>query len=492
MKLPAAGSRGLAVVVVSAACARETTDDPVATPAAASPDAEAGAPADPRPSLVLLTIDTLRADHLSCYGYYRRTSPFIDSLAAESLLFERCYSTIPHTTPSHASILTGVLPLEHGITANNHDERVDRPTARALVTTPLLRSYAQILRERGWATGGFVSATTAKRLTGLDAGFDAWSEPVGFARAGRETLAEAKRWIAGRAGRPFFLWIHLFDVHGSSRHRRMFVKGSRYTALFPEDPTVAAHLAKRGVTREFPRRGYDLRSPSVTMNARYDVLIRRTDDLVAELVATLQATGAWERTTFVLTSDHGEGLGEHDFVGHGLAWGEQLHVPLIVHVPGRSPARLPQVMSIVDILPTVVDLSPGLPRDELLAQATGASAVSDSFEERPVFSMASSERELALTTSRWKFVRRSDGDEALYDLREDPFELRDVKEDHEEIAASFAARLDASLAEQRSRRAVLGAGGVEPTLSPEEERRLLEDLKELGYAGDDAPDDGDR
>jgi len=481
MMLQVAGFRGFAAAAALAAgnCTQEAGGGArPPSPAATLPAAERPAAAPvPRPNLVLLTIDTLRADHLSCYGHFRKTSPFIDALAAESLLFERCYATIPHTTPSHASILTGVLPLEHGITQNTWLATSEQKRAAALVTTPQLQSYAQILKKHGWATGGFVSAATAARVTGLAAGFDAWSEPEADRRPGRETLDDAKAWLAGTADRPFFLWIHLFDVHGPHKKDDPW---EAYAADFPEDDAQREELARRGIKAAFEGRGGGQIRP-IRFNVRYDASIRFTDDLVAELVAALRATGAWERTTFVLTSDHGEGLGEHDAIGHELTWGEQLRVPLIVRAPGRAGERLPQVMSGIDVLPTAVHLTPGLPHEELHAQASGRSATADAFEELPVFSIAPREREFAVTLPRWKLVRRVEGGDALYDLADDPHELHDVKDEQPRIAAALAAQLEASLAEQERRRDWLRAGGVEPERSREAEQRHREMLRALGY-----------
>jgi len=475
------------LVLVAGAATPQSAPPPAPAPAKSeSPPASA-----PRTSLVLVTLDTLRADHLSCYGWFRKTSPFIDSLADESLLFERCYSVIPHTTPSHASILTGVTPLEHGITENSFRAPEDVKRSRALVTTPQLQTYAQIAKKHGYVTAAFVSSITTARVYGLDAGFDTWTQPEGEdemaeMRPGRETIADAKKWIATIDGRPFFLWEHLFDVHGRSRKGdERYADEHKYADDFPNDAALREELSKRGVPETMPgRHGNEVRPP--VQNSLYDARIRATDDLVAELVAALKRAGVWDTSAFVLTADHGEGLGEHDFLGHELTWNEQIRVPLIVHVPGRPPERLDQLVSGIDVLPTVVDLCPGLPRDELLAQCSGVRAASPSFEERPVFSVAAAEKEYSLTSRRWKLVRRADKSEQLYDLKEDPLELHDVKsanEQNQKTAAQLAALLDIKLAEQEKRRAYLKEGGIEPKLTPEEEERQRKALKSLGYGG---------
>ena len=480
------GTMRLALLLFAVAAPATAQDGPAAAP---SPKPESS----PKPSVVLLTIDTLRADHLSCYGYFRKTSPFVDSLASESLVFERCYATISHTTPSHASLLTSVLPLEHGITANSFRATSEVQRARALVTTEQLKSYAQILQSRGWSTGAFVAAATTRKVTGLSAGFDAWTEPADVSRIGSEVLADATKWLETLpppGERPFFLWVHFFDVHGPH------MQGGRYESEFPDDDALAEHLRERRVRKAIPGRKGSRARPSF-LNSLYDAAIRRTDDLVSELVATLKKTGRWEGTAFVLTSDHGEGLGEHGLIGHELAWGEQVRVPLLIRITGREPARIDTPVSGIDVLPTLLDLVPGLPREELLAQATGTSVVAERYEERPVFSMAAAEKQYALTTSRWKLLRTVGEGDALFDLQADPHELRDVGRAHPEIVAALATQLDLSLAEQEKRRTYLRRGGVEPTLTDEEERKLLESLKALGYVGegedeDESEEGGDR
>jgi arylsulfatase A-like enzyme len=220
----------------------------------------------------------------------------------------------------------------------------------------------------------------------------------------------------------------------------------------------------------------------------YDGAIQHVDALVKQLVDKLEHLGSWERTTLVLTADHGEGLGQHDFLAHALVWREQLRVPLIVRAPGRAAERRDELMSSIDLLPTVVDLTPGLPGEELLAQARGRSVVAAEFEPRPVFSISpSSQNEFALTLSRWKFIHRPKGRDALFDLQEDPNELRDRSADEPKIAATLKELLMQSMKEQRARHTFLLRGAKLPPISAEDEAKHLEALKKLGYvdgAGD--------
>jgi hypothetical protein len=168
-----------------------------------------------RPNLVLITLDTLRADHLQRYGYSRNTAPRLEEFADESVVFERCMAPIAVTMPSHLSLLTSTYPYEHGRTAN-FDLKSKDPLAMApFVGAPGLISIAQHLAERGYETAGFVSAVPLKKFTGLSTGFQTWSEPQGARRTGAKTLERLFGWLDDRSDeRPFLLWAHFFDAHG--------------------------------------------------------------------------------------------------------------------------------------------------------------------------------------------------------------------------------------------------------------------------------------
>jgi arylsulfatase A-like enzyme len=469
------GWRGLvaAAAALGAGIRAQEAGDPPRN-SGAGEQADASSP-PPRPNLVLVTLDTMRADHLGCYGYFRDTSPRIDALAQEAILFEHCYSPIPQTTPSHASLLTGVLPLEHGIVANSFRASEDVQRSRSLVTTPQLRSYAQILAEHGWRTGGFVTAATTCKVTGMAAGFEAWTEPTENTRPGEEALADALGWLAQVGTEPFFLWLHLFDVHGP--HHREAPHADRFQA----DEALAEVMARRGIPEQVKHRGGQTVKPAVTISL-YDGAIGLVDGIVDRLVGELRACGAWERTTFVLTGDHGEGLGQHEFMGHELVWNEQLRVPFLVRAPGAEPRRLPQRVSTLDVLPTAIGLTAGLPGEEFLAQARGRSAVAEDFEEQPLFALAPTLKEYALTTGRWKYVHRPrGGTDQLFDLEEDPFERKDIREEHPKIAKVLLEQIQASIRDQKARRLYYQRGGVEPEISAAEYAVFQNRLRELGY-----------
>ena len=166
------------------------------------------APAPRGPNLIVITMDTLRSDHLGCYGYHRDTSPALDALAARSLVFERCYAPIPRTAPSHTSLFTGVYPYEHGITQNIGRRLVDEIVAGDVAAPESsLRTLPEWMKARRYATGGFVSATPVKKATGISSGFDAWSEPTDHRRSAEAVNAALIPWLE-EVSEPFFLWGH--------------------------------------------------------------------------------------------------------------------------------------------------------------------------------------------------------------------------------------------------------------------------------------------
>ena len=462
---------------------------PSPAPPAAPPPAQPGSEQKRLPNLVLITIDTCRADHLGCYGYARKTSPAIDALASESIVFERCYSAFPQTTPSHCSIFTGLYPFEHGVSSCSFRASEEEQAALALNSTDQMKPIAEILAAHGYATGGFVSGATVKKITGLGQGFAAWSEPVKEARQGTETLADALAWMK-TAPEPFFLWFHTFDAHAPPRG-----ENRTYSKELAVDDVVKRLMAEVHASQTAHSRhdGGTIVSCADEI-ASYDAGLRVCDDEVKGLRQALEARGAWDRTTFVVTGDHGEGLGQHGFLTHALCWNEHLHVPFLLRVPGRAPERCGKVISTIDIVATALDLTPGMPKEEFLAQARGRNVLSDDFEERPVFSMSPrSQNEFSLTTSRWRFIRRPEGDDELFDLKSDPYELKDVGDENPKVRSAFRQQVEMMIKEQKLRRRYYLRGVVQAKLSAEEEAAHVEALRKLGYVdgeGEEAGGDG--
>ena len=446
-----------------------------------SPVSEAGASAEPATArrapraagdepydLVIVTLDTVRADRLSCYGYGRDTTPHLDALAAGGLRFTRCLAPVPTTLPSHTSMITGVMPLRHGVLANLHQGLVYE-------RDPGLQTLAQALAERGYATAGFVSALPLRRGTGIEDGFQTYDQPKRLERPGSRTTDRALAWLA-KAPVPAFLWVHWFDPHNP------YEPPSPHDEAFDaQDGVVEAWMAARAVPATAERlggRSVDLREA----NEAYDGELRATDAELGRLVAALQARGRWDRTVLIVIGDHGEGLGQHGEPAHGLAWDDHTRVPWVIHGPGIEPGTIDEVCSATDLLPTVLPLLPALSLERLEDQCSGVDRLAGPGEGAPVHTQSSprqrEDRALdhAVTDARWKLLRTSAGEERLYDLLADPHELEDVAAQHPGERERLARALDASLAAERAD----ADGRVRAATEAEQAG-----LQALGYGGGD-------
>ena len=304
------------------------------------------APSDPatesaetvRPNVVLITVDTLRADHLSSYGYHLRTSPNMDQLARDGLRFDRAYTPIPMTGPAHFSMFTGRYPQEHGVRING----VALPDDSKWLTVP------QVLRRFGYTSGAFVSAwPLIGRLTRLHRDFDYYDEELGRSyqvfhsmRWAEDVTRPALRWLDDHKDtKNLFLWVHYFDPHEPYNLREEFADPEQVGEPHPQTPEY------RNEVRERIR--------------RYDSEIGYADMHIGRLLSRIDRLGMRDNTLVVLLSDHGEGLGEQGFVGHGRwLYESTTRVPWILRLPGRiEPGTvIEQSVSTLDLAPTLLDL----------------------------------------------------------------------------------------------------------------------------------------
>jgi choline-sulfatase len=268
--------------------------------------------------VILISVDTLRSDHLPAYGYKDVATPTLDALRADSILYERAYSHCPLTLPSHTSMLTGLLPGDHGI-RDNIGFRLDNK----------IPTLAEVLKQNGYATGGAVSAFVLRRESGISRGFDFYDdqvEPVGpsqvigrVQRDGRETIHVAQNWIDQHGEKPFFFFLHLYDPH---------------TPYTPPEPFFSRY------------------------SNHYDGEIAYVDSALGELIAYLKQKDLYDKALIIFLSDHGEGLSEHGEEEHGIfLYREALQVPLMVKMPksrdaGKSVAA---PVELIDVFPTVVE-----------------------------------------------------------------------------------------------------------------------------------------
>lgn len=454
----------------------------------------------PRASAVLITIDTLRADHLGCYGYAPPTSPHIDALARQGTLFVQARTTLPRTTQSVASILTGRLPKSHG--------------ARGLFAhlPEANLTIAEALKQAGYRTSAVVSNTFLRRGQGFEQGFDAYDNPE--ARWDADSAAAvsdaAIAWLdKAPKDAPFFLWVHYLDPHWRYEPDEEWARP--FDPSFAEPFTVYRDLDAHRYTK-----GRMIFDPPLTprqhahVAALYDGEIAQTDAAVGRLLARLD--GVASPLLVVLTSDHGESLGEHGYhFAHGEYLYEQgLRVPLLVRFPGEVAAgeRNDGMALNIDVAPTMlqllgVDRLQGVEgRPLLVPAASGAAARFRAAEPRP-FSWAESDFQLihpenprsyirgprgrwsSACDGRYKLIHiPTPGGEILelYDLRDDPGEARNLVGD----PAFDAVRLRLLHEVTRFADYGLGAGDVTSprggeagpeTMSPEQEERL----RSLGY-----------
>ncbi len=407
-------------------------------------------PAQRPPNVLLVTIDTLRADRIGPYGAKSPATPVLDRMAAAGCVFETMTVSVPLTRASHATILTGRQPFEHGIRDNF------APPLGAAHTT-----LAEILKGQGYATGGFIGTFILNSQSGLNRGFDEFDDVFetggkgsaffsAYQRRAAEVEGVAGPWIerAAAGTRPFFAWVHFYDPH------------SPYAAPAP----FGARYAR----------------------APYNGEVAYTDDVLGRLLARLDRLGVADNTLVVVTSDHGESLGEHKEEEHGFfVYDVAMRVPLILRMPGRigKGIRAKTDARSIDLVPTILDLvglrratPPGLQGQSLVA-AIDAPGKADprvvSYGESlfPRLHFGWSELRM-VRQGGWKYIQAPRPE--LYDLARDPLEQRNLFAGDTRRAASMRSRLLDTLGDSPET-AVMGVAN--PVVDPATANRLAS----LGY-----------
>jgi len=427
--------RGAPLALVGALLAACGARDEATAPGPV-PTAPAGTP------VVLVSIDTLRSDRLPAYGYAAIETPAIDALRADGILFERAYTHVTLTLPSHATILTGRLPADTGV----RDNLGYRLEASSVPYLP------RVLSEAGYATGAFVSAYVLRATTGLSAGFDVYDDRVELApgvvlgelqRGGPQTLDAALEWLQGVRDRPFFLFLHLYEPH---------------TPYTPPEPWASRYASD------------------------YDGEVAAADAVVGGLLDALRRLGLYEESLVVLLSDHGEGLGDHGEQEHELLLHrEVLQVPLIVKLPGnrRAGSAVETPAQLTDVFPTLLEIL-GLDAPSGLA---GTALLASPDPERVIYSENVYGRlhfgwsELTSAIAGGRHLIYGPNPE-LYDLLADPAERRDLVDEDRRTAQMLRDAL------QRFESELEPPGAVDA-----EARAKLEALGYIGTfaAGSDGP-----
>ena len=419
--------------------------------------------AKPAPNVVLITIDTLRADHLGCYGYKPIKTPNIDGLAADGVRFERAFTVVPVTLPSHSSMLTGTYPMFSGM----HDFSGNK-------LSPLQPTLATVLKQAGYQTGAVIASAVLDSRFGLNQGFDFYYDHFDFNRLDETNLEEMKRpgnvvadvalnWLEKdflKKDRPsktsqkkFFLWIHLYDPH------------------------LPYHLPE-SYSREYPAQPYDGE-------------IAFADEQVGRVLRFLKEKGLYRNTVIVLCGDHGESLGEHGEKSHGFfIYNATMHVPLIIRLPGdEAPHKVVDLpVSLVDLMPTILD-AVGV---DVPAQVQGRSLLAELRANPQHENEDKAERDRVLYGEtylprihfNWSELRGSENAKyhfidaprpELYDLSKDPGETHNLFTEKKAVAEEMRAKLAGLIRDYSAGKELAEKTGLDPA--------LMERLKALGYAG---------
>lgn len=461
------------------------------------------------PNVLLVILDAVRSDHVGCYGYGRPTTPTLDALAAESVLFEDVISPAIWTLPSHASIFTGTYPSRH------------RTGFGSFLLPSALVTLAEFLREQGYATAGFTSNYYSGPKMGLDRGFDVFSNPNSppFKRAsgwqgipyhlyrrmqremekyllcdrgGSRANKLVARWLADLdANQPFFLFVNYLEAHLPYRP-----PNDRLAAIVQNDEDLISY-------RQVNQDAWSYMVGQVSMNegdfaklmTLYDAAIRYVDGLLAGLLKILGKQGKLDDTLIFVTSDHGEHLGEHQLMDHQYSVYEPLlRVPLVVRFPTalRKAARVGHLVQTLDIFPTVLDVL-GISKSAM-PQLQGCSLLDRELPDRvalaeylapnlevlerrfPYLDHAPFNRALrSVRCGHHKYIWSSDGRDELFDLERDPGELHNLIEHQPELAAELRREMESLVGNLEH------SESEADSVLAEDDPEVIRRLQDLGY-----------
>jgi arylsulfatase A-like enzyme len=449
-------------LVATAGC----SDEPASQAAQTAPVAHG------RPNVLLVTLDTTRVDRFGCYGYSKPTTPNFDALARDGVQFDLAITTSATTPVSHSSILSGLNNYQHGVRVILGSSGYRLPD--------VVPTLATVLKDNGWETGAFLSSFPVSKHFGFDRGFDVFDSGVEdagadkFSTDGRwevpanqrrsdETTDVFLKWLEPRR-KPFFAWIHYWDPHDPH--------------LLPPEELLA----------KFPPDGG--RRPHPKLDT-YDAEVAYVDQNFGRVIEALKLSGRYDNTIIVITSDHGEGLGDHDWMNHRLLYQEQIHAPLLLHAPGIPKGRrVPDLVRIIDIYPTVLDLlsvpppqpvqgrsmmplvrgEPDEPRIAYADQLNKWDQNARMIDKRPYDELI-----YCAMDREWKLIYRDTHPDQslLYHIAVDPREESNVLGQYPEQASRLKKLLDEF---DGYRRIPFPAGG--------NDAEALKRLEALGYAGE--------
>jgi arylsulfatase A-like enzyme len=439
---------------------------------------------DDRPNVILISLDTLRADHLGCYGYHRATSPNIDKFAESAILFEYAIAPSPWTLPSHASLFTGLHPSVHQAGMYVRDD-----TNRPYWDYPLLQeeaTFPELARQHGYLTAAYTEGGYVQAILGFSQGFDLYSDGTRVPTASgfvEETFGNALEWLKKYGNLPFLLFVHTYEIHAPYDPPRRFVE-----------------MFSKGYAGTGGLWAYEARSQADRIHCedRYDGDIAYTDEVLARLFAELEKLGLLRDTAIVLFSDHGEEFWEHGRCGHrNTVYEEVIHVPLIIRLAGTHPptGRVTRQVSLTDVYATVLELlgiDQDVPLDGMsLLPLIGSSKGGNTYERDIIVSEFTREDEAeesgrsrkwrlnSVRTEGEKYIQSSKTEtEELYDLGADPGEQTNLAPGNQPRLEHYRGLLSSFLKTVRAGHAPPDPNRPKGQLLTEEDRRRL---KALGY-----------
>ena len=481
---------------------------------------------DPRPNIVWIVWDTVRADHLSLYGYEKQTTPNLDKWAAKARVYDNCVSITSTTVPSHASMFTGLMPTEHG--TDNVNSHLDNG----------LTTVAELLQQEGYRTYLFAANPFISAALNFDQGFDVAEQPwtpkfreqalaivknkidprdrsselpaklksgiaTGWMLKACGQLAQrgVEEWLdSSDDGQPFFIFLNYMEAH------RPYIPPEEYRRrmMTPQEVAKSYQIDRSWVPMwayTFGLHDYTTEELNITA-ATYDATLAELDELLRDLLAWLESNGHLGNTVVILTADHGEHLGEHHLLDHQYSlYQPLLRVPLVIQYPKQfAPGRDSRPVMNLDLFTTVLDLTgivlPGssggrsvsllAPPEERIRIAEYPTAPPTPYaairEAYPGWDSSPWDRSLqAIFDGRYKYIRASDDRDELYDLTKDPRELMNLIRREPQVAQELAGLLDSAVANFEIH---------QPTehpddYMPEDLRKRLEDL---GYTGGEKDD----
>ncbi|MFC1851848.1 sulfatase [candidate division CSSED10-310 bacterium] len=390
--------------------------------------------------VIFITIDTLRADHLESYGYIRNTAPFIESLVDQGVLFQNAFTACSHTAPSHASMFTSLFPYQHGVLENG------------LKLSGQIWTMQSLFRDMGYKTAAFSAVRFLNGLVGFDRLDERYNWPMTktttgkfWYRPARQNLKRVLAWLEDHPdSKKFLLWLHFFDVHQWQSYARTPTEFLQKMESFDGEVLWQFITDKHRISPEY----YNSKQKLLKSIHSYDARINYVDDQIKLLYEYMTSVGLNDSTLWIITSDHGEGLGNHNYDGHGrYLYNEQLRIPLIFHYPAHQfPAKVvPELVRTIDLLPTLADMM-----DVDVSQNSQGEGVSlmplltdtpENFEKIKYAFAQRRPKDSKLFHSSWedgevyslqnlkhKFIHCSEAQDEFFEFETDPFELNNLIE----------------------------------------------------------------